>query len=376
MQFKIKSETLSAILSILSRVIPSKVTDSTLEYVTMTLAEGHNLTLMTSDTDITVINSIVLEENGIDGSVAVYARNLLELLKTIPAGVDIVLETVGGSLEVSWGNGKASFPLFEPNPVIVNTKGNPIFSVSLKSSEILAGIHNTIGSVAEDSLRPTLAGIHFDFSKDGIEMVGTDSHQLVVHRISDQWNGDAFGFEIDEGQMRIIQPCLEENKDVNITVEVFGSMFRVKDMGGYTVTAKLVPGIYPGYKAIIPKDNTNVLEIDRKNLINTIKRVSVCGDAAENYVLKMTLSEDEGVGLSSENLKMGTSAEEKLVGALYTGEKIVIGFKKSILEDILKTLTSEKVKLYFKDARHAAIVVPSCKEETAFTGLVMPVYVK
>ena len=137
---------------------------------------------------------------------------------------------------------------------------------------------------------------------------------------------------------------------------------------------RLIVGRYPKYRDVIPQNNTNILKIDRIQLLNTIRRVAVCANKASNHI-KFELSEGQ-LEITAQDLSFAIAAYEK-IPCEYHGDSLSIGFKSSFLIEILSNMSCETIVMKFADARRAALLVPSDEEaeKEKICGIIMPIMV-
>ena len=109
------------------------------------------------------------------------------------------------------------------------------------------------------------------------------------------------------------------------------------------MTCALVAGKYPDYTTIIPKNNSNILRVQRLALLNAAKRISVCSPKGSNQI-RFDFSA-EGLEISAEDLGFEIAAHEK-VECEYNGDDIVIGFNPKFLMDALRVIDDETVDIY------------------------------
>ena len=135
---------------------------------------------------------------------------------------------------------------------------------------------------------------------------------------------------------------------------------------------RLIDGKYPNYEAVIPKENPNVLTIDRLEFYNSIRRVAIFASKSTHQIrLKIAGSE---LHISSEDLDFSNEAFERL-SCNYTGEDIEIGFNSRYLLEMINNLSSEQINLEMSAPNRAGLIIPldgiSKNEEVLM--LVMPV---
>ena len=130
-------------------------------------------------------------------------------------------------------------------------------------------------------------------------------------------------------------------------------------MANYQMICRLVEGNYPSYNAVIPTKNPNKLMIDRIELYNTLKRVSVFANQASNLV-KLQLSGNQ-VTISAQDIDFSISAYER-INCNYEGDDMEIGFKSLFLVEILSNISSSDVVLELSDPTRAGLILPAIKD--------------
>ena len=96
--------------------------------------------------------------------------------------------------------------------------------------------------------------------------------------------------------------------------------------------------------------------MDRAELFNTLKRVSVFSNAASNLVkLQFT---GNMVTVSAQDIDFSHSAYER-IKCQYDGDKMEIGFKSLFLLEILGNIDSQDVSLELAEPSRAALFLPT-----------------
>ena len=135
---------------------------------------------------------------------------------------------------------------------------------------------------------------------------------------------------------------------------------------------RLIDGKYPNYEAVIPTENPNVLKIDRVQLLNSIRRVSIFGNQSTNQI-RFKISGRELL-LSAEDIDFSNEAKERLTCS-YEGEDIEIGFNSKFILEMLNNLEIEEISLEMSTPNRAGILTPVDNEnkDEEILMLVMPV---
>jgi DNA polymerase-3 subunit beta len=137
---------------------------------------------------------------------------------------------------------------------------------------------------------------------------------------------------------------------------------------------RLIDGKYPNYEAVIPKENPNVLTIDRQQFLSSIKRVSIFSNKTTHQI-KLKLAGAE-LMLSAEDLDFSNEANERLV-CHYDGDDMEIGFNSRFLLDMLTNLDTSEVRLAMSLPSKAGLLMPNMPEnkDEDILMLVMPVMI-
>ncbi len=371
MEFIVSSaELLKGVMNV-SKAIPAKTSLPILENFLFVAGEGR-LEMTASDQELTLRTSIPVDVKE-GGSIAVPARQLIDLLKALP-DQPLTIKTKGeGSFECIWNNGNSSLPYFPAAdyPEIKGV-GEDAEEVSFPAQTLADGIGGTIYATADDEMRPAMNGIFFDIDTASTTLVASDSHKLICYTTPDVKAAQKSSFILHKKPAAVLRSLVDRGEE-DVTVRFDGSNV-VFTYGATTMICRLIVGKYPKYREVIPQNNSNVLRIDRVQLLNTVRRVSVCANKASNHV-KFNLAPGQ-LEITAQDLGFALAAYEKLE-CDYSGEELAIGFKSSFLVDILNNMSCETVVMKFMDARRAALIIPSEEEAESekICGILMPIMI-
>jgi DNA polymerase-3 subunit beta len=198
-------------------------------------------------------------------------------------------------------------------------------------------------------------------------MVGTDGHRLSKMGLTGDFGiKDEMGVIIPPKALNQVVRLLGGQEEVGVSIDkAFVGFF----VGDTTVYTRRIEGTFPNYQQVIPKDNANILVIDRGDLMSAARRVSLLADS-KTHKIKMNLSKDR-VKLTASTPDLGEAEEE--VPATYSGEDMVIGYNASYVLDVLKTTESDDVRFELSTAVGASILKPATEPEgETYICLVMP----
>ncbi len=163
----------------------------------------------------------------------------------------------------------------------------------------------------------------------------------------------------------------KQDSAVKIEFDNKNALFHLTE---YTLVCRLVEGNYPSYNSVIPTDNPNKLHIDRNELYNSLKRVSVFSNQASNLI-KLQLKGNQ-LTVSAQDIDFSISAYERL-NCHYEGDDMEIGFKSTFLIEILANLSTPEVLIEMSDPTRAGLILPAASENKSedILMLLMPMMI-
>lgn len=374
MKFVVSSTELLSHLQAVSRVISSKNALPILDNFLFNL-DNNDLEITASDLETTLITKISLENATDTGTIAIPARILTDTLKEFPEQpltFDINLDSL--AVVISTENGK--FTIVGQNgsdfPQMPEIKEDKKSSLSLKPELLMTGINTTLFATADDELRPVMNGVFVELLPNEITFVASDAHKLVRYKRNDIQSELNSSFILPKKPASLLRNILPKEKNA-VTLD-FDDKNVLVNMTNYRMVCRLVEGNYPSYSSVIPKENPNKVVIDRVELLNTLKRVSVFSSQASNLIkLKMTGNQ---ITISAQDIDFSISAYEN-VKCQYDGDEMEIGFKSVFLVEILANLQSSDVNLEMSDPTRAGILTPveSENENEDILMLLMPMMI-
>ena len=365
------SELLKAVMSV-AKAIPAKSPLPILENFLFDL-KGNVLEITASDSELTLKTQVEVESTSEEGRIAVPAKHMMDLLKELPDQPLTISTTSDSSFVCSWASGESTLPYFpaEDYPEITGTDDTAV-TLQFPAQSLVDGISSTIYATADDEIRPAMNGILFDIDVNSTTLVASDSHKLICYTTADVKASEKASFILHKKPAAILTAII--GKDVE-TVEVsFDSKNAVFKFGQTVVICRLVVGKYPKYRDVIPQNNSNILRINRVQLLNTVRRVSVCSNKASNHI-KFDLKSGS-LMVSAQDLGFSIAAHET-IECQYDGEDLTIGFKSPFIIEILSNMSCGELVMKFLDSKRAALVVPAETEEESekICGIIMPIMI-
>ncbi len=373
MELKIGVQELSRALARSQGIVEKKSTMPILSHVLLDAAKGDALHVAATDLDVSVSSDHACEVLK-EGRVAVPAKQLFEIVKALPEREAVLKRAQNNYLEVK--SGAAEFRLVglpaEDFPAL--PRFDKVHLVKVEPRPLLEMIELTAFAVSSDETRYNLNGVFFEPAGGTLRTVATDGHRLSL--AERKLPGE---FHVKKGVI-LPRKGLGEMKKLLLEAEDgeaklgFVENSAVVQRPGVKLVMRLIEGVFPDYRQVIPKQGEKSFSVGRDRLLDALRRVSlVSSDKA--HAVKLEL----GPGLlrvTSQNPDLGEAKEE--VPVEYQGEPLKIGFNARYLIDVLGALATldpvavQDVVMDLADDLSPGVIRPAGESETQFTAVVMP----
>ena len=368
MKFIVNSSTLLKELQKLNGVISTSNTLPILDNFLFEIEDG-KIKIIASDLETTMISEITTESSS-NGQITIPSKILIDTLKTFsnqPLTFLVDEDTKGIEISSENGNYKLAGQDAKEFPKVPELSSSSSFLIP--STVLLNAINKTLFASGNDELRPVMSGVFCELSEESITFVATDAHKLVKHTRSKISSNSNSSFILPKKPLSLLKNNIDNDSEISVEFNETNVRFLLDNI---TLICRLIDGKYPNYDAVIPKDNPNKLVINKDELLNSIKRVSIYASKTTHQIrLKIAGSQ---LQITSEDLDFANKAEERLTCS-YEGEDIEIGFNSRFVIDMLNNIGSDQICLEMSAPNRAGIILPlDGQEENEDTlMLVMPV---
>lgn len=337
---------------------------------------GTILVFMASDSETWLQMKATCEESDKDVAICIEAKSLLQALRNLGGKrVEMTIDDDKHTVLCSYGNGRFSLPFDNANEFPL-----PIATIDdakekrIDAQKLLTSIEKAGFATANDELRPVMNGVHFDFYPYGMVTCATDGHKLAKYTdLTITFDGDANpvvdGYTLPKKPCHTLISVLANTVAGDVKISFNDRLVAVNNTM-FKMTTRLIEGRYPNYDAVIPKDNNKIALVDKAAFVSALKRVLPMGNSNSELV---ALGFNSGnMTISAEDFDFSKSASED-VCCDYTQEPFSIGFKGSVLLQMLQNIDGDVVKLAMSDASRAGVISEDKSHECYdYTSIIMP----
>lgn len=368
MKFLVASNILLKQLSAINGVVASNPILPILENILVEL-EGNQLKLTASDLQTVMTTSLDVEGSE-NGSIALPAKLLLETLRSLPEQpVTISADQGTFGAEISTKNGR--FKLSGENPIDFPKIPEVSKNQTIEVSALVLGeaIANTLLAVSNDDMRPAMTGVLIQMNPEYTNFVATDGHRLVRYRRTDIQTSQSSSLILPKKALALLKSTLPAD-DSNVTVE-FSQSNAFFNFQSIQLICRIIDERFPEYENAIPKQNDNIVTINRLEFLSSVKRISIYSNKTTHQI-RLKIASNK-LTLSAEDLDYSNEANEELT-CEYKGNDMEIGFNAKLISELLSNLSAKFVDLKLSEPNKAGLIIPSDQDENEdILLLVMPV---
>ena len=136
------------------------------------------------------------------------------------------------------------------------------------------------------------------------------------------------------------------------------------------LSTRLIREKFPDYENVIPQENPQETIVNKQDLQDTVKRVSLMSNKSTKQVV-LKLSQNKVI-VTAEDHETGGSAIDE-VHCTHSGNDCSIGFNGTLLLEILRHQKTEKIKLLTNSPLSAMLVEQENESSSQTTTLLMPI---
>jgi DNA polymerase-3 subunit beta len=312
-------------------------------------AEKGKLGLKATDLDLEVVETIPADVAPA-GSTTVPAHMIYDIVRKLPEGSQIVLDSSGdrASLTIRAGRSRFSLQTLPESDFPDLAAGEMTHKFSLPAKDLKRLIDKTQFAISTEETRYYLNGIYLHVATSGkvqrLRAVATDGHRLAQVELDAPKGAEGMpGIIVPRKTVGEVQRLIED-PDAEVAIELSQTKIRFS-IGEVVLTSKLIDGTFPDYGRVIPAGNDKTLVVDKPEFEAAVDRVSTVS-SERGRAVKLALAAGKLI-LTVTNPDSGSATEELEVE--YDAEPLDIGFNSRYLLDIAAQIEGEVAVLKLAD---------------------------
>lgn len=299
----------------------------------------------------------------IEKKIVVHGRKFLEILKEMDSeAIELDLQENTMTLRQKQTIFVLSLQDPEEFPEVREITGSEEFSVP--GSVFLEMLDKVDFAISSDETRYVLTGMYVIGSDGQISVVGTDGFRMALFQRNVEGVSAFRGTIIPKKSIVEVGRMVGEDDTVKFVVGEKHIQFSTPSV---TVVSRLLEGSFPDYENVIPKNNGNILTIEKAKLMKGLRKVSTIISRSEP--IKVTFAE----GMMEVETESDIGRAKEVIEAHYEGEKLTMNFNIKFLMDVANHIDGDTVIVKAPSSYGAVLFIGENDER--YKNIVMPIRV-
>ncbi len=299
-----------------------------------------------------------------EGTLAISGSVLNAVFSNVSQNENVYLEEKDNNLLIKTKKSQIKLKSQPHNdfPTIPIVSGN---SFEIESKKLIEGIKSVFYSSSVSDIKPEISSVFIYTNNDNLVFVSTDSFRLAEKKIKVKGLEEISGIIIPFKNIGEILKVFGEIQDI-IKVCFNKNQISFSSDGVY-LTSRIIDGIFPDYRQIIPKELSTEVVVLKQDLLNALKLSNIFSGKFNQVNLKI-LTKEKVLELSSTNNDIGEN--KTYLDAVINGENIELGFNYKYFLDCFQSINTDSVSI--KLSGNSKPIVISPVSDPSFTYLIMP----
>jgi DNA polymerase-3 subunit beta len=314
------------------------------------------------------IEAVIPAKSDTEEIFAVPASVLSSFLSQInDYGGVIKLESVLGNIQVNTlkSRGVIKTVPHEDFPSIPTVSAEQ--KIQLQPEVIVKGLKSVWYSSSVSSVKPELSSVYIYTQNNHLVFVATDSFRLAERKVvlpSKIVMSDVLiPFKNTAEIIRVL-----ESTNETMTVSMNKNLISFEVPNKIRVVSRVIDGVFPDYKQIIPKNYTTEIIVLKQDLMNALKISNVFSDRFN----QVHITVDPKAKIFEVQTKNSDIGENKTtIDATIAGERVEINFNYKYIIDCFQSIDSDSISLQLSSTNRPMIIKPVSGDQS-FMYLVMP----
>ena len=365
MRIECSQEKLKRAVGLAEKISGKHLTLPVLSCILLEAKKNNSLIIKATNLDlgIEIIIPAKVDEEGI---VAVPANTLASFIGSISdteQSVKFNLQTSNIKINTNKTSGVIKTISHEDFPNIPRVSQENSFT--LNTHDFVKGLKSVWYSSSVSSIKPELSSVYIYCEGEFVVFVATDSFRLAEKRVKIKKSKDFGTILIPYKNIPEILRVLEALEG-EVEIELDKNQISFSQNEVYLLS-RVIDGVFPDYKQIIPKQILTEVVILKQDLVNALKISNIFSDKFNQINIKVD-PEAKKCEIRTKNSDIGENLT--VIDTVVTGEAIDINFNYKYIIDCFQSIDSDSVTLIFNGLHRPLVIIPV--SDTTFRYIVMP----
>lgn len=302
------------------------------------------------------------------GEITVGARKLFEMVREIDGDVVNVKVMDNNWVNVTCGKIIYKIPGLSADDFPEVSDVGDLEAITIPCNILKNVFEKTFFAISQDEMRPNLNGVLFEITGGRVAVVATDGHRLSLANLPfmDEENSDLDmkGVIIPRKGVSELRKLVEAGDSVDICVTDGVCVVKKQDT---VLRVSLIDAEYPDYKRVIPHEGGVEVQLDKDQILHSLRRMSVM--STEKFSGVKIEMYDRRMVLTSTNPDVGEAKDE--IDVSYNGERMEVGYSVRYLIDAMDPIDGDVVSFEMRSGDGPGVIRSSGSD--AYMCVVMPI---
>ena len=344
-------------LNTLDRVIPNKSSNPSLSLLNV---KTENDKLILSGTNLSTSIQATLSAD-IEGDSTFYlpSQVITSVINKLPSElVEFLVED--RQLIIMSGSSKTKLQLSDADPLTLDFNCENYLDID--NGNLFNAVDKTIYATAVAEYQAVFRGLNFQTEGKYLNFVGTDGFRLSKYQLDFAMDLPEFSHTIPSNYLTEVLNTFDGDTSLG-----FDDKYMYVKSGSYQIRLSTMEQDFPDYKKVIPEQFVTEIEVNSKQLQETIDYASLLADQTKNNRVDLAIkgnllsvTSEGGYGDAFQNIEVVQSGTESEITLAYNSKYLMEAIKKVSGSVRLKFsgTTSPSIIEDVSDPDYLAMVVP------------------
>jgi len=238
-------------------------------------------------------------------------------------------------------------------------------SFTVPVQKFIDGVKSVWYSASVSDMKPEIASVYIYPENEDMVFAATDSFRLAEKRVAIKKNTQFSRILIPYKNMVEILRIFE-GLDGDIDVSFNKNQISISS-GGIYVTSRIIDGVFPDYRQIIPKEHSTEAVMLKQDVINALKMTNLFSDKFNRVDIRVDPAK-KLFEVEAKNSILGENTTK--IDAALSGKEISCGFNQKYILDCFQAIKHESVVFRFSGVGRPLVI--QGVGDNSFVYLVMP----
>ncbi len=365
MKFEIDREALLRPLQLIAGVVERRQTMPILSNACVRASEDGGLTIAGTDLSMELVAHVESVDVAVGGEITTSAHKLADIWRSLPENAKISFETDGEQAVMRSGRSRFTLATLPVDDYPTGDEAAGKVEFTLTTEEACELIDRVSFAMAQQDVRYFLNGMLLEVTSEHVRSVSTDGHRLAQCTLDKGVEGTERHQAIVPRKTVVELRRLLDGDDGEARFSLSENQIRVA-CGAFSLTGKLIDGRFPDYERVIPRDPALSLSGDKSTLNQALQRARILTN--EKFPGVKLMIEGEQMTIVANNPEQEEAREE--VPVAYEGDNMQLGFNVGYLQDVLRAVGSETIRISMAEPGSSALMEGEGDESAVY--VVMP----